>query len=61
VTALPEPPGHLLSIAEYAALGEDDRGWASPRPWWAEVPLHGAVSIARRLRRPARGTRQDQS
>jgi hypothetical protein len=25
VTCLPEPPGHLLTIAEYAALGEDDR------------------------------------
>jgi Uma2 family endonuclease len=25
VTALPEPPGHLLTVAEYAALGEDDR------------------------------------
>ena len=25
MTALPEPPGHLLTIAEYAALGEDDR------------------------------------
>jgi Uma2 family endonuclease len=25
VTALPEPPGRLLTIAEYAALGEDDQ------------------------------------
>lgn len=25
MTALPEPPGQLLTIAEYAALGEDDR------------------------------------
>lgn len=26
MTALPEPPSHLLSVAEYAELGEDDRG-----------------------------------
>lgn len=25
MTSLPEPPGHLLTTAEYAALGEDDR------------------------------------
>jgi len=25
VTALPAPPGRLLTIAEFAALGEDDR------------------------------------
>jgi Uma2 family endonuclease len=25
VTALPEPPGRLLTISDYAALGEDDR------------------------------------
>ncbi|MGH3903927.1 MAG: Uma2 family endonuclease [Pseudonocardiaceae bacterium] len=25
MTSVPEPPGHLLTIAEYAALGEDDR------------------------------------
>ena len=25
MTALPEPPGHLLTVAEYAALGEGDR------------------------------------
>ncbi len=25
MTSLPEPPGHLLTIAEYAALGEDDQ------------------------------------
>lgn len=24
MTSLPEPPGHLLTVAEYAALGEDD-------------------------------------
>ena len=26
VTALPQPPGHLLSIEEYSALGEDEHG-----------------------------------
>lgn len=25
MTALTQPPGHLLTVAEYAALGEDDR------------------------------------
>lgn len=25
MTSVPEPPGHLLTIADYAALGEDDR------------------------------------
>ncbi|MGI9092850.1 MAG: hypothetical protein ACR2FF_05285 [Mycobacteriales bacterium] len=25
MTALPAPPGRLLTIAEFAALGEDDR------------------------------------
>jgi hypothetical protein len=25
VTSLPAPPGHLLTVAEYADLAEDDR------------------------------------
>jgi Uma2 family endonuclease len=49
VTALPEPPSHLLTIAEYAALGETDSGYTelmegrlvmSPSP----VPDHNFAS-----------------
>src|SRR5215470_14620360 len=26
VTAIPQPPGHLLTVREYACLGEDEHG-----------------------------------
>lgn len=50
MTALPEPPGHLLTVAEYAALGETESGYTellegrllmSPSP----VPDHNWASL----------------